>query len=336
MRPRVYMSSIVPAAAREILDKFCDLEFYKGDGPSTAEEILSRIEDKDGLLCLVSDRIGMEIMEAGKRLKVVSTASVGFEHIDVTEATKRGIYVGYAPGVLTDATADLAFALLLASARRIAEADRYVRAGEWKIAWSPTAFLGASVWGRTLGLIGFGRIGQAVARRARGFDMKVLYNDEVRLPPEEEEERGVEFRLLEELLGESDFVSLHVPSTKETHHLMDETRLSLMKKGAILINTARGPVVDEAALFSALKAGIIGAAALDVFEKEPVAMDNSLLTLDNVTVVPHIGSATSESRRRMAEVGALNILQVLKGETPEAWLNPEVVKVRPLNEVKMI
>jgi glyoxylate reductase len=336
MKPKVYISSILPAGGREALEESCDLSFYRGDGPSTADEILTHVKDKDAILCLVADRIGKEVMDAGRNLKVISTASVGFEHIDVAEATKRGIYVGYAPGVLTDATADLAFALMLAAARRIAEADRYVRAGKWKVAWSPTSFLGASVYGTTLGLIGFGRIGQAVALRAGGFGMKILYTDGVRLSPEEEKAKGVEFRTLEALLGESDFVSLHVPSTTETRHLMNEATLKLMKPGAILVNTARGPVVDEQALFAALKEGHLAGAALDVYQKEPVAMDNPLLTLENVTVVPHIGSATPESRRKMAEAAATNILAVLRGERPPYWLNPEVETIRPLDRVKVI
>jgi glyoxylate reductase len=336
MKPKVYISSIVPPFARELLQDCCDLAFYQGDAAVTADEILSHVGDMDGLLCLVADRIGKEVIEAGRNLKVISTASVGFEHIDVAEATRRGIYVGYAPGVLTDATADLAFALLLSAARRIAEADRFVRAGSWKVAWSPTSFLGASVYGRTLGLIGLGRIGKAMAGRARGFGMNVLYTDERRLSPDEERELKVEFRTLNDLLAESDFVSLHVPSTKGTYHLMNEERLKLMKPGAVLVNTARGPVVDEQALYRALKEGALGAAGLDVFEKEPIDEENPLLGLANVTFLPHIGSATVESRRRMAEVAAMNILHVFKGEPPEHWLNPEVVEVRRLDEVKMV
>jgi len=336
MRPKVLMSSIVQAPAAELVGEVCDVEFYKGDAPSTAEEIISRIGDKDGLLCLVRDEVGKRTMEAARNLKVISTASVGFEHIDVAEATRRGIYVGYTPGVLTDATADLAFSLLLGAARRIAEGDRYIRAGRWKVAWSPSAFLGASVWGKTIGIIGLGRIGRAVARRARGFDMKVLYTDPVRIPAGEERELGVEFRTLESLLAESDFVSIHAPSSPDTFHLMNETRLAMMKAGAILVNTSRGPLVDEAALARALKEGGIAGAALDVFEKEPIAEDSPLLALENVTLVPHIGSATRDSRRRMAETAAVNLINVLKGERPVSWLNPDVEKVRPLGIVKMI
>jgi glyoxylate reductase len=336
MKPKVLMSSIIPAPAAELVGKVCDVEFYRGDAQSTAEEIMSLVGDKDGLLCLVGDRIGKEIMDAGARLKVISTASVGFEHIDVAEATRRGIYVGYTPGVLTDATADLAFALLLSAARRIAEADRYVRSGRWNVAWSPSAFLGASVWGKTIGIVGLGRIGRSVAKRAGGFDMRILYTDAVRLPVEEEIEPAVEFRTLEDLLRESDFVSIHAPSTAETFHLMDENRLAMMKSHAILVNTSRGPLVDEAALARALKEGRIGGAALDVFEKEPISGDSPLLGLENVTLVPHIGSATQDSRRSMAETAAVNLINVLKGERPPSWLNPDAEKVRPLDKVKVI
>jgi glyoxylate reductase len=267
---------------------------------------------------------------------VISTASVGFEHIDVEEATKRGIYVGYAPAVLTDATADLAFALLLAAGRRIAEADGFVRALKWKVAWTPTAFLGASVWGKTLGIVGLGRIGQALARRAKGFNMNILYTDTTRHPVEVEQELSADFMTLEDLLKQSDFVSIHVPLTKDTHHLINENRLRLMKRESILVNTSRGPVVDEQALFRVLKEKAIAAAGIDVFAKEPIEASNPLLTLDNIVLLPHIGSATKEARRGMGEAAARNLLAVLRGEPPVYWLNPEVEKVRPLTDVRMI
>jgi glyoxylate reductase len=337
MRPKICMSSIVPSPAREQIAEQCDIEFYEGDAPSTFEGIMSRIGGKDGLVCLVGDRISKEIMEAaGPTLKVISTASVGFEHIDAAEATRRGIYVGYTPGVLTEATADLAFALLLGAARRLAEADRYVRTGQWKVAWSPTAFLGASVYGRSIGIIGMGRIGKAMARRAKGFGMLLLYTDRVRLTPPEEADLGLEFRSLEGLLADADFVSIHAPSTKETYHLMNEDRLRLMRPGAVLINTSRGPLVDEAALALVLSEGRIGGAGLDVYEKEPIEGGSPLLGLDNVTLAPHIGSATRESREKMGEAAAINLLNVLRGKPPAYWLNPEVERVRGLCTVKMI
>jgi glyoxylate reductase len=336
MKPKVLMSSIVPAPAGELVGEYCDVELYQGDAAATAGEIMARIGDKDGLLCLVADRIGKEVIAAGPGLKVISTASVGYEHIDIAEATRRGIYVGFTPGVLTDATADLAFGLLLTVARRISEAERFVREGRWKIAWSPGAFLGASVAGATIGIVGLGRIGRAMVKRAKGFGMRVLYAEEARLSPEEETALGAENRTLDELLGEADFVSVHVPSSEMTYHLMNGERLARMKRGAILINTSRGPVVDEAALAKALKEDRIGGAGLDVFEKEPINPDNPLLGLDNVVLVPHIGSATRETRRKMAEVAAINALNVLKGRPPLYCVNPEVEKVRPLNGVRMI
>ena len=337
MRPQVLMSSIVPSPARELIGELCDIEFYQGDAPSTAPEIMSRAVGKDGIVCLVGDRIGREIMEAaGPALRMISTASVGYEHIDAAEATRRGVYVGYTPGVLTEATADLAFALLLGAARRLAEADRYVRTGKWKVAWSPTAFLGASVYGGSLGIIGMGRIGKAVARRAGGFNMKILYTDQARLGPQEEAELGLQFRSLEGLLAEADFVSIHAPSTKETYHLMNEERLRLMRPGAILINTSRGPLVDEAALARVLSEGGIGGAGLDVYGKEPIDGGSPLLRLDNVTLAPHVGSATRESREKMGEAAAINLLNVFKGKAPLYWLNPEVERVRGLSAVKII
>ncbi len=336
MRPKVYMSSIVPSPAFEIVSEYCDVQFYQGEGTLKNEEILANIRGKDGLICLVGDRIGKEVMDAGSELKMVSTASVGFEHIDVQEASKRGIYVGYAPDVLTDATADLAFALLLGAGRRIAEADGFVRAMKWKVAWSPTAFLGASVCGKTIGIIGLGRIGRAVARRAKGFNMKILYSDAMRSSPETEGELGAEFRDLEDLLGESDFVTIQAPLTKETVHLINEERLRRMKPEAILINTSRGSVVDESALVKVLRENVIGGAGIDVFEKEPIDSDNPLLEMENVVLLPHIGSATKEARRGMGEVAARNLLAVLRGESPAYWLNPEVEKIRSLADVKMI
>jgi glyoxylate reductase len=283
----------------------------------------------------VGDRMDREAIDRAVNLKVISTMSAGFEHIDIAYATEKGIYVGYAPDALTDATADLTFSLLLAAARRIPESDRYMRQRKWKISWTPLFMLGKSVWEGTLGIIGLGKIGKAVAKRARGFDMRVLYTDSVRLTPEEEDVLGVTFRSLEDLLKESDFVSIHVPATNETHHFMNEERLKLMKPSAILINASRGATVDEADLVKALRDKWIAGAALDVYEKEPIADDNPLLDLDNVVLVPHIGSATVEARTKMAEMAVLNLLSVLRGERPPRLLNPGVMTVRPLAQVKI-
>lgn len=336
MKPKVYITREVPSPGIELIREHCDVVLHEREEPPDHIEIVRNIQDKDALLCFVTDRIDKDVISAGAVLKVISTYSVGFEHIDVVEATKRGIYIGYTPGVLTEATADCTFALLLNAARRTAEADRFVRRFDWTISWSPTMFLGESVWESTIGIIGLGKIGRAVAKRAKGFNMKILYNDVTRLSPQEEKELDIKFRSFDALLRESDFVSVHVPFTKETHHLMDEKNLRLMKPSAILINTSRGPTVDGAALVKALKEKWIAGAGLDVYEKEPIEKDNPLLQLDNVVLLPHIGSATREARAKMAELAAFNLLAVLRGEPPPHWLNPEVENIRPLSEVKML
>jgi glyoxylate reductase len=335
MRPKVYVTRWIPAPGVEIIGAECDVVRNEGEEPAPYDEIVRNVREKDGLLCLPGDRIDRSLMEAGKNLKVISTISVGFEHIDVPEATARGIFVGYLPGILTDATADLAFALLLATARRLGEAERFIRDLKWKH-FSLSLLHGQSVWGKSIGIVGFGRIGKAVARRSKGFNMRVLYTDANRASREEEGELGAEYRPLEDLLRESDFVSIHVPLTKETYHLINEEHLGMMKRDAILVNTSRGSTIDEAALTKALMEQRIGGAGLDVFEKEPVDRDNPLFRLDNVVLLPHIGSATRQARTRMAEIAADNLLAVLKGEPPPFWLNPEVAKVRPLSQLKML
>lgn len=336
VKPKVYITRKLPSPGIELLLEYCDIVLHPSDAPPSHDEIIANLIDKDGLLCLLTDRIDKDIIDTGKKLRVISTYSAGFEHIDVAEATKKGIYIGYTPDVLTEATADLTFALMLATARRITEAERLLRAGDWKIAWSPTFLLGESVWGRTLGIVGSGRIGKAVAKRARGFAMKIFYNDVEKLSELEEEEYSIEFRELDELLRESDFVTIHTPLTKDTYHLINDERLKMMKPDAILINTSRGPTVDEEALVRALREKRIGGAGLDVYMKEPIAGDNPLLSLENVVLLPHIGSATREARSKMAEVAAKNLVAVLKGEPPLFWVNSEVEKVNPLAKVKMI
>ncbi len=327
---------MIPPPGPDLISRFCDVDIHNADVPPTRAELLEGVKDKDGLLCLLTDRIDAEVMDRAPALKVISTLSVGFEHIDVAAATARGIYVGHTPGVLTEATADLAFTLLLSAARRIAEADSFLRKGAWQISWSPSLLVGSAVWGKTLGIIGMGRIGKAVARRAQGFAMKVLYCDRVPLSPDEERHYGAERRDLETLLRESDFVTLHTPLTEETRQMIDEQRLRMMKPDAILVNTSRGGVIDEAALTRALQEGRIAGAGLDVFEKEPIDRSNPLIALPNVTLLPHIGSATREARARMSEMAAENIVAVLRGERPRNWINPDAEKVRPLSAVKMI
>jgi glyoxylate reductase len=336
MKPKVYITRRIPLQGIAQVFEVCDVTVHDSDLPPTREEIISSIGDKDGIYCLLTDRIDREVLEHAGRLKVISTMSAGFEHIEVDEATRRGIYVGYTPGILTEATADLTFALILAAARRVVEADRFVRSGDWQISWLPTLFLGESLWGRTLGIIGMGRIGKAVTRRAKGFSMRVLYADRLSLSREEEKELGAEYCSLEELLQTSDIVSVHTPLTGETFHMIDETRLRLMKPTAILINTSRGSTVDETALVKALQEKWIAGAGLDVFEKEPVAPDNPLLVMGNVIILPHLGSATRQTRELMADLAARNLLSVFKGERPSQWLNPEVEKVKPLPAVKML
>ena len=253
MKPKVYVTRQIFPAAIERLMHFCEVVVNEKEDPPSYEELLGHVADKDGVLCFVGDRIDRKLLDAAPRLKVMSTMTVGYDHIDVAECTKRGIYIGFTPDVLTDATADLAFALLLCTARRLAEGDRFVRAGMWKKPLPPQGFLGTSASGKTLGIIGLGRIGRAVALRAKGFHMNVIYHDEKRLRKKDEEAMAAAYRPLEDLLGESDFVSLHVPLTEGSRHLIDEAKLRLMKPGAILINTSRGPTVDEAALATALK-----------------------------------------------------------------------------------
>jgi glyoxylate reductase len=335
MRPKIYITRKIPLPAIDLVSESCDVVFHEGNETPMREILLNNIADKDGIICVVGDRMDKEAIDRASNLKVISTMSAGFEHIDVAYATQKGIYVGYAPDALTEATADLTFSLLLSAARRITESDRLIRQRKWTISWTPLFMIGKSVWESTLGIIGLGKIGKAVAKRAHGFNMRVLYTDSVRLTPEEERKSGVMFRSLEDLLKESDFVSIHVPFTDETRHFMNEERLKLMKPSAILINASRGATVDETALIKALREKWIAGAALDVYEKEPIADNNPLLDLENVVLVPHIGSATIEARTKMAEMAVLNLLSVLKGERPPRLLNPDVVAVRPLATIKM-
>ncbi len=315
MRPKVYVTFDLPPPGEELLRDACDVTVHQGEGPPARDELIRNLRGADALLCILTTRIDRDVIAAADRLKIISTMSVGFEHIDVAAATARGIYVGYTPGVLTDATADLAFSLLMAAARRIAEADRFVRSRSWK-QWSPRLLLGQTIWGKTLGIVGLGRIGQAVAQRARGFNMRILYTDETRRSPDEEQRLSVEYHPLDALIRESDFITLHVPLNDRTHHLIDDGRLKAMKRSAILVNTSRGAVVDQQALVAALKEQWIAGAGLDVFEQEPIAGDDPLLALDNVVLLPHIGSATHETRGKMAEIAARNILNVLAGKKP--------------------
>lgn len=335
MRPKVYVTRRIPEIGLKILREYCEVVYRDELPPPARGELLKAVEDADAIYCTLNEAIDKELMDRARRLKVVGTMSVGVDHIDVEYATKNGVYIVYTPGVLTETVADHTWALLLAVARRIVEADYYVRRGEWKIAFAPTMMLGYDVYGRVLGIIGFGRIGQAVARRAKGFNMKILYYDIVRRG-DLEEELGIKYAPLEKLLMESDYVSIHVPLTPETRGIIGERELRLMRRTAILVNTSRGPVVDQKALSRALKEGWIAGAGLDVFEEEPIDPDDPLLKLENIVVTPHIGSASHDTRNKMAELTATGIIKVLRGEMPENLFNPEVANTRPLSMVRMI
>ena len=336
MIPKILVTRRIHEGGLKLLEKLCEVEVWAKDNPPSQDELVKLVSGKDGVLCLLTDRIDGKVMGAADRLKVISSYSVGYDHIDVEEATKRGVYVTYTPGVLTEATADFTWALLMAAARRVVEADRYVRGGVWKVAWSPDLLLGVDLRGKVLGIVGLGRIGSAVARRALGFDMKILYYKPKRASQRVERRLKANYVDLETLLRESDFVTLHVPLSRETYHMIDEEKLRLMKPTAYLINTSRGGVVDQGALVHALKEKWIGGAALDVFESEPLSPNDPLANMPNVVLAPHIASATHEARASMARLAAENLLAVLKGIRPPCLVNPEVQAVKPLSEVKML
>ena len=322
MKPKVFVSRIIPDQGLDLVKEFCDADIWEGELPPPRDVLLSKVKDVEGLLCLLTDRVDAELLDNAPNLKVVSNYAVGFDNIDVAECTKRGIPVGNTPGVLTDTTADLTWALLMAAARRIVEGADYVRAGRWKT-WGPMLLLGRDVYGATLGIIGLGRIGAAVAKRAKGFDMRILYYD-IRRQEDLEREWGLEYVDLDTLLRESDFVTIHTVLSPETYHLIGEREFQLMKETAVLVNAARGPIVDPEALYKALKEGQIAYAALDVTEPEPINMDSPLLELDNIIIVPHIGSASYATRGKMAEMAARNLIAGLKGERLPTCVNPEV------------
>ncbi len=302
----------------------CRVTLYGTDGDVEREVLEQAVTAAHGILVTPSEKVDSRLVELGPKLRVISTVSVGYDHVDVAAATRRGIPVGHTPGVLTETTADLAWALLMATARRITEAERYLRAGQWKT-WSPMLLVGQDVYGKTLGIIGMGRIGQAVARRARGFDMKVLYHNRSRRP-EMERELQVTYCDLPELLEQSDFVVLLTPLTPETRGLMGQAQFSRMQRHAVFINVSRGATVDEQALYQALSTGQIWAAGLDVWGREPVDMNHPLLTLPNVVALPHIGSASIATRTKMAQLAVQNLIKGLKGEPLLHVVNPEVYR----------
>jgi len=314
-RPRVFVSRIIPSEGLEAVRSACEMDLWEEELPPPRDELLRRVAGVDGVLTLLTDRGDDEFLDAaGPSLKVVSNYAVGFDNVDVAACARRGIPVGNTPGVLTDTTADLAWALLMAAARRLPEGDRYVRAGSWRT-WGPLLLLGPDVHGATIGIVGFGRIGQAVARRAQGFGMQILYHDLQPLPASVTDPLGATYLPLEELLPRSDFVSLHVNLSPVTRHLINAQTLAMMKPTAVLVNTSRGPVVDQTALADALRNGVIWAAALDVTDPEPIPRDDPLVGLDNCLIVPHIASASRATRGKMAAMAAANLIAGVRGES---------------------
>jgi lactate dehydrogenase-like 2-hydroxyacid dehydrogenase len=326
MGARVVVSQYVfPEVLAALSDAGYEVDARAVDTPLPPEELRRAVADADALICLLTDRVDEGLLSAAPRLVIVANVAVGFDNIDVGAATHRGVAVSNTPGVLTEASADLAFALILATARRVPEGDTFLRAGRythWKLAQEQ---LGVDVFGQCLGIIGLGKIGRALARRARaGFGMHVVYHNRNRLPDEQERELGVTYVDRESLLATSDFVSLHTPLTLETHHLINAAALALMKPTAILINTSRGPVVHETALAAALAAGTIGGAGLDVYENEPQVCPELLAVRDRVVLLPHLGSATMSTRRKMSEIAVANVIDALGGVRPRNLVNPEV------------
>ncbi len=322
-KPKVFATHSLFDAARKILQESCDVEYWAKPERPPREEVLRRLKDKDGLICLLTEKINEEFLRNVPKLRIVANVAVGFDNIDIAACTKRNVVATNTPGVLDETTADFAWTLLMAVARRLGEGEALARSGKWTN-WDLDQLVGADVWGKTLGIVGFGRIGRAVARRASGFQMKLIYTDAVRAAEEVEKELKAEFRELNALLAESDFVSVHVPLLPETRGLFDAAKFYRMKPTAFLINTSRGPVVDEAALVAALEAKKIAGAALDVYENEPFIHPG--LKRANVVLAPHMASASLETRTKMACIAAENVVALFKGQRPANILNPEVLK----------
>lgn len=322
-KPKVYVCRLIPEAALEIVRAVAEMRLWdREDVPPPRDVLLREAADCDGLLTLLTDRVDAELLSRAPRLRVVGNMAVGFDNIDVAAATARRVVVTNTPEVLTETTADFAFTLILAASRRLVEADAFTRAGRWKT-WGPLLLAGQDVHHATLGLIGVGRIGSAVARRAKGFEMRVIYYDTIRRH-DLEQQLGLEFRAMTDVLREADIISVHVPLMPETRHLIGAEQFRMMKKTAVFVNAARGPIVDQSALVEALRTRTIYAAGLDVFEQEPISPDDPLLELDNVVLAPHIASASIPTRTRMATLAAENIAAVLQGKRPPTPVNPEV------------
>jgi len=322
-KKKVYVTRKLPKEALDKINDEFEMEVNPYDRALTREELENAVKDIDGLLCLLTDEIDENLLEINPDLQVIANYAVGYNNIDVEACTKKDIKVSNTPGVLTDTTADFAWSLLMSTARRVVEADRFARAGKFN-GWGPMMFLGGDIYGKKIGLIGIGRIGQAVAKRAAGFDMDVYYYDVNKLDKKTEEELNIEYRDFEDLLKESDFVSIHVPLLPPTKHLIDKEELAIMKETAYLINTARGPIINESELATALKNGEIAGAGLDVFEEEP-EIYSELVELDNTVLTPHIASASIETRTKMANMAAENLIAGLKGEEMPNLINKEII-----------
>ena len=325
-KPKILVTKLLFPAARAVLDKTGEIDYWPGPEAIPRAELLKRVADKDALVCLLNDKVDAELLAAGPQLRIVATVSVGYDNIDVPACTARKVIATNTPGVLDDTTADLAWALMLAIARRLVEGDAWVRSGNWR-GFSMDHLLGADVYGKTLGIIGFGRIGRCVAKRGLGFGMRVLYSGSKRAPVDVEEELNAEFVEQDRLFNESDFVSLHVPLNPQTRHLISKENLEKMKRTAFLINTSRGPVVDEEALAEALENKIIAGAALDVFEHEP-KINPKLMARRDAILAPHIGSATVETRTRMMVLAAQNVAAFFDGRTPPNALNKDALGLK--------
>jgi glyoxylate reductase len=324
-KPRVLATRPLFPAAQQILSAGCEVEYWTKPERISKEELFQKVKDKEGLVCLLTDKVNEELLRAAPKLRIAANVAVGFDNIDVPACTKRGVVATNTPGVLDETTADFAWTLLMAVARRIGEGEQLARSGNWK-GWDLDQLVGTDVWGKTLGLVGFGRIGRAVARRAAGFQMKVIYSDAIRAPLDVEKELQAEYCDFNALLAEADFVSVHVPLLPDTRGLFDGPKFFRMKPTAFLINTSRGPVVDEAALVHALETGKLAGAALDVYENEPFILPG--LKRPNVVLAPHIASASLETRTKMASIAAENVIALFKGQRPPNMLNPEVLKTR--------
>jgi glyoxylate reductase len=322
-KPKVFSTHQLFDEARQILDAACDVEYWANDERPPREEVLRRVKDKEGLVCLLTEKVNDELLRVAQKLRIAANVAVGHDNIDVDVCTKRGVVATNTPGVLDETTADFTWTLMMAVARRLSEGEQLARSGNWK-GWNLDQLCGADIWGKTLGLVGFGRIGRAVARRSLGFHMKVIYTDAVKASAEVEKSLNAEFRDMNTLLAESDFISLHVPLLPETRGLFDAPKFYRMKPTAFLINTSRGPVVEEAALVAALEAKKIAGAALDVFENEPFIHPG--LKRPNVVLAPHLASASLETRTKMAVMAANNVVALFKGQMPPDMLNPAVLK----------